>query len=75
MTTTHRTTTAALLEAGPTVSLDVAAAALGIGRSLAYQLVKRGQFPVRILKLGNRNRVATAELLCLLGMSDDRPAA
>jgi len=62
-----------LADAGPTVTVDVAAQCLGIGRSLAYQLLKRGEFPVRVLKVGNRNRIPTADLRTLLGIP--HPAA
>jgi len=58
-----------LAGAGPTVSLDVAADCLGIGKSLAYQLLKRGEFPVRVLRIGRRNRVPTADLRALLGIA------
>ena len=37
-----------------TLSVEEAAPILGIGRSLAYQLIERGEFPVRVLRLGGR---------------------
>lgn len=51
------------------VSFDlmVPAKALGIGRTLAYDLAKRGEFPVRVLRIGNRYRVTRADLLRYLG--------
>lgn len=52
------------------VDLMVAARALGIGRSLAYDMAKRGRFPVRVLRLGNRYRVTRADLLRVLGVAD-----
>lgn len=52
------------------VDLMVAARALGIGRSLAYDMAKRGRFPVRVLRLGNRYRVTRADLLRVLGVVD-----
>jgi predicted DNA-binding transcriptional regulator AlpA len=36
--------------------------ALGLGRSLTYQLANSGRFPVRILRLGSKLRVSRAEL-------------
>ena len=45
-----------------TLSIPAAAERLGIGRSLAYALVQRDEFPVRILRLGQRMRVSRVEL-------------
>lgn len=42
--------------------------ALSLGRSKTYELARAGQFPVRVLRLGNSYRVPTAELLALLGI-------
>lgn len=61
--------------AGLTVSAEEAFAALGISRALGYQLLKRKEFPVRILRLGNRNRVPTADLRRLLGTDSTPPTA
>jgi predicted DNA-binding transcriptional regulator AlpA len=63
-------TTADLLALPPTVDLITAARALGCGRTLAYDLARRGQFPCRILRLGTRYLVPTAELLRTLGIGD-----
>lgn len=54
------------------VSVDIVAAgrACGVGRTLAYDMARRGVFPVRVLKLGNRYRVARADLLRYLGEDD-----
>lgn len=41
---------------------------LGLGRSKTYELARAGQFPVRVLRLGNAYRVPTAELLALLSI-------
>lgn len=45
-----------------------AAAVLGIGRTTAYELARRGEFPVPVLKVGSRYRVVTANLRELLGL-------
>lgn len=45
--------------------------ALGLGRSTTYELITRGEFPVRVLRLGRQYRVATADLLALLGIEQD----
>jgi excisionase family DNA binding protein len=53
----------------PTVRLwPEAAQALGVGRCVAYDLVKRGEFPVRVLRLGSKYRIPTEELLKYLGI-------
>ena len=52
---------------GMTTDLETAAAILGIGRTLAFELAKNNQFPVRLLRLGRRVRVAVPELLEYLG--------
>ncbi len=50
------------------VDLDTANRALAIGRSTGYDLAKRGEYPVKVLRLGNAYRVVTAELYRLLGV-------
>ena len=37
-----------------TVTVEEAAARLGIGRSLAYALVRAGDFPVPVIRAGKR---------------------
>lgn len=49
-----------------TVDAGQAAAALGISRSYAYQLIRAGEFPVRTLQVGGKTSVVTASLLALL---------
>jgi excisionase family DNA binding protein len=49
-----------------TVDIETAASILGIGRTLAYQLAKQGEFPCRILRVGRRYLVPTAALIDLL---------
>jgi len=46
-----------------------AARALNIARTKAYQLAQSGQFPVRIIRVGNACHVPTAELLKVLGVA------
>lgn len=45
-----------------TLSLTEAAKVLGIHRSTAWELYKRGEFPVPVLKLGRRLRVTKLQL-------------
>jgi predicted DNA-binding transcriptional regulator AlpA len=49
--------------------LDVPRAAdvLGIGRTLAYQLIQTGRWPTPVLHLGRKIRIPTVALLRLLG--------
>lgn len=48
--------------------LDVTTAAqvLGIGRSLAYDLVRTGQWPTPVLHIGRLIKIPTAPLLSLV---------
>jgi excisionase family DNA binding protein len=58
------------LDALPTVvSITTAARALGLSRTYAYELAKRGEFPCRIIRVGTAYRVPTAELRKLLGVT------
>lgn len=50
------------------IDLDTANRALLIGRSTGYGLAKHGEYPVKVLRLGNAYRVVTADLLKLLGL-------
>jgi Helix-turn-helix domain len=53
-----------------TVDVPTAAAALGFSRSTAYESIRRGDFPARLISLRGRHRVITASLLTLL---EDQP--
>lgn len=47
----------------PLVTIQVAARALTISRSTAYELIRDGEFPVPVLKLSARNlRVKSSDL-------------
>ncbi|GAA3284064.1 hypothetical protein GCM10020218_041640 [Dactylosporangium vinaceum] len=50
---------------GAVTDLPTAAAVLGIGRSTAYALAATGEFPVPVLRIGRRYRVAVAHLLAI----------
>ncbi|CAG6398532.1 hypothetical protein NMG29_06120 [Streptomyces cocklensis] len=60
---------AELLALPAAVDLETANRALGLGRSKGYELAKRGEYPCRLLRLGNSYRVVTAELQALLGLA------
>ncbi|MEV7936645.1 helix-turn-helix domain-containing protein [Kitasatospora sp. NPDC088264] len=59
---------AELLALPTAVSVQVAARALNIGVNKAYELIKAGEFPVRLLTLGQTIKVPTAELRTYLGV-------
>jgi hypothetical protein len=65
----------AQLRATATVDLMTAAAALGLGRTRAYELARRDQFPCRLIRIGDTYRIPTPGLLELLGVSEEIPAA
>ncbi|WUA62501.1 hypothetical protein OG965_16645 [Streptomyces sp. NBC_00224] len=60
---------AELLELPVVIDLVTAARALGIGRTRAFELARRGEFPVPVLRVGATWRVPTAPLLATLGCS------
>jgi predicted DNA-binding transcriptional regulator AlpA len=55
----------------PLLDLLDAAPLFTIGRTTAYELAKRGEFPVPILKIGKRYKVRTADLRRYLGLDSD----
>jgi hypothetical protein len=55
-----------LLALPAVIDLDTSNRALMIGRSTGYGLAKKGEYPVKVLRLGNSYRVVTADLLKLL---------
>jgi hypothetical protein len=50
----------------PTCDPANAALALGISRSTAYEVLRRGDFPARAIRVGGRWRVITASLIDVL---------
>jgi hypothetical protein len=64
-----------LLALPAAISLDTANRALSIGRSTGYALARRGQYPVKVLRLGNAYRVITADLLRVLSIDSGSSAA
>jgi len=53
----------------PTLTVEQAAEILGCGRTLAYELIRRDEFPSRVIRLGNRRYVIpTADLLRVIGI-------
>jgi hypothetical protein len=48
------------------LDIPTAAKVLGIGRSLAYDLVRRGEWPTTVLHIGKLIKIPTAPLLVLI---------
>jgi len=61
------------LRTSATVDLMTAARALGLGRTKAYELARREQFPCRVIRIGETYRIPTAGLLELLGVTAEEP--
>jgi hypothetical protein len=69
------TLTASEVRALPAV-VDVVTAGeiLGIGRSVAYELVRTERFPTPVLRIGRQIKIPTAYLIDLLGLSTGEQA-
>ena len=65
-------TRAELLALPVVVDVSTAARALGLGRSTAYELARRDEFPCPVLRVGSSYRVPTAGLLRVLGIEPPR---
>jgi hypothetical protein len=70
-----RPVTISQLRKTATVDLMTAAAALGLGRTRAYELARRDEFPCRVIRIGGTYRIPTPGLLELLGVTAESPAA
>lgn len=53
-----------------TVDLMTTARALGISKTVAYNLARIGQYPVPLYRVGTRYRCLRSELLAYLGIAD-----
>jgi hypothetical protein len=62
-----------LLSLPAVVDLPTAARVLGIGRGAAYELVRTGRWPTRVLRLGRLIKVPTAPLLQIVGVAGHAP--
>ena len=49
------------------VDVETAGRLLGVGRGLAYELVRTGRWPTPVLRLGRSIKIPTSPLLALLG--------
>ncbi len=57
------------------IDVPTAARALGLGRAAAYQLVKDGQWPTPVFRVGRLIRIPTSPLLALLCVEDEARSA
>jgi len=56
-----------ILALPPVIDLATACAALGVGRTAGYTHVRNGTFPCRVIRVGRRYRIPTADIHALLG--------
>ena len=61
------------LPSSETCSVEVAAARLGLSRGKAYELARRDELPVPVLRFGRKLAIPTRALDRVLGI-DDAPA-
>jgi predicted DNA-binding transcriptional regulator AlpA len=64
---------AELLALPEVIDIRTAAQALGIGQTKAYEMARTETFPVKVLRVGNRYRIVTENLLKLLEVESDEP--
>lgn len=51
---------------GATTNVETAASVLGVSPWLAYDLIRRGEWPTRALRLGRKIKIPTHDLVVLL---------
>ena len=57
------------------VDVVTAAEVLGIGRTVAYELIRTDRFPTPVLRVGHQIKIPTAYLIELLGLSTEPATA
>ncbi len=50
----------------PTVDVPTAGSVFGLSRSHTYELIKRGEFPAKVIQVGSRYRVLTESIIRIL---------
>jgi hypothetical protein len=55
------------------IDVTTAGKVIGIGRSSAYNLVRRNEFPTPVLHVGKLIKIPTAPLLSLIGVLHSSP--
>lgn len=61
-----------LYELPAAVDLMTAARALNMGRTMAYELAKKGEFPCRVIHYGSSYRIPVVEIYAFLGVPAPR---
>ncbi len=70
MPSSHQLSTGELHALPPVVDVTTAARALGVSAAVVYELIRRGEWPTPVLRLGKRIRIPKSALLDLiLGVS------
>jgi hypothetical protein len=64
-----------VLALGVTTDVPTAGSILRLSKTQAYERVKDGTFPVKVIRVGGRLVVPVAPILELLGLSDPRDSA
>lgn len=67
MTAANRPTLAEIRKWPATVDVDHAALALGCSRSTAYEAIRCGTFPAKVISVSRRKVIVTSSLIELLG--------
>ena len=62
-----------VLNLPPSTDLGVACRAIGISRVTGYRLVKAGEFPCPVVRIGRTIRVPKQGLLRVLGLDQPQP--
>jgi hypothetical protein len=52
------------------IDVETAGRAVGIGRTTAHSLARRGEFPCKVHRIGSMYRVTRTDLLRFLGIHD-----
>jgi hypothetical protein len=55
----------------PTLNVEEAARLIGCGRTACFESIRRGDFPVPVLRIGTRIKIPTRPLLELLGIAPE----
>lgn len=66
----HEMSTAELLALPVSVDLVTAGRAFGLGRTISHELARRGEFPCKVLRVGERYRVPRSALFEALGVTE-----
>ena len=66
----HEMTPAELLSLPVSVDLVTAGRAFGLGRTIAFELARRDEFPCRVVRVGQRYRVPRSAILEALGVDE-----